>query len=31
AWLLKCVEAGKAAGITLPELEPRVGTNFIRG
>ncbi|MDR2615071.1 MAG: flavodoxin family protein [Oscillospiraceae bacterium] len=30
AWLLKCIEAGRAAGITLPELEPRVGTNFIR-
>jgi multimeric flavodoxin WrbA len=29
AWLLKCIEAGKAAGIT-PEQEPRVMTNFIR-
>lgn len=30
AWLIKCIEAGKQAGITLPESEPRVGTNFIR-
>lgn len=29
-WLLRCIEAGKNAGITLPEKEPRVGTNFIR-
>lgn len=30
AWLIKCIEAGKQAGITLPDLEPRIGTNFIR-
>jgi len=30
AWLLKCIEAGKKAGINLPEKEPRVATNFIR-
>lgn len=30
AWLLKSIEAGKAAGITLPEKETRVNTNFIR-
>ncbi len=30
AWLLKCIEAGKAAGINLPEKEQRVYTNFIR-
>lgn len=30
AWLLKCIEAGKAAGISLPEKEQRVYTNFIR-
>ena len=30
AWLLKCIEAGKAAGINLPEKEDRVWTNFIR-
>lgn len=30
AWLLKSIEAGKAAGIALPQEEPRVSTNFIR-
>lgn len=30
AWLLKCIEAGEAAGITFPEREPAVKTNFIR-
>lgn len=30
AWLLKCIEAGKAAGIDRPEGELRVATNFIR-
>jgi len=30
AWLLKCIEAGKKAGIDMPELEQRVMTNFIR-
>ena len=30
AWLLKSIEAGKQAGIELPEREPRVATNFIR-
>lgn len=30
AWLLKSIEAGKAAGLELPVREPRVGTNFIR-
>lgn len=30
AWLLKCIEAGAAAGITFPEREPVVKTNFIR-
>jgi multimeric flavodoxin WrbA len=29
AWILKCIEAGKKAGVDLPELEPRVRTNFI--
>lgn len=29
AWLLKCIEAGKAAGVELPETEERVFTNFI--
>lgn len=30
AWLLKSIEAGRAAGLTFPEREPRVATNFIR-
>jgi multimeric flavodoxin WrbA len=30
AWLLKCIEAGKAAGVSFPEREPGVKTNFIR-
>ncbi|MBL4934849.1 flavodoxin family protein [Clostridium sp. YIM B02515] len=30
AWLLKCIQAGKEAGITLPEKEERAVTNFIR-
>lgn len=30
AWLLKCINAGKKAGIELPEKEQRVATNFIR-
>lgn len=30
AWLLKCIEAGKKAGITIPEAETPVRTNFIR-
>ena len=30
AWLLHCIEAGKAAGITTPEPEQRLRTNFIR-
>ncbi len=30
AWLLKCIEAGKAAGISMPEQEPMERTNFIR-
>ena len=30
AWLLSCIEAGKAAGITFPEREPALKTNFIR-
>ena len=29
AWMLKCIEAGRAAGITVPEPE-RARTNFIR-
>ena len=30
AWLLQCIEAGKLHGVTLPEVEPRQATNFIR-
>ncbi|MCD8167698.1 MAG: flavodoxin family protein [Bacteroides sp.] len=30
AWLIKCIELGKEAGISLPEQEERVMTNFMR-
>ncbi len=30
AWLLRCIEAGKAAGIHFPENESGTRTNFIR-
>ncbi len=30
AWLLKCIEAGRAAGVAEPAKEPRIRTNFIR-
>ncbi len=30
AWLLKCLEAGKQAGISVPDSETPVKTNFIR-
>ncbi len=30
AWLIKSVEAGKAAGVTPPEQEQSIKTNFIR-
>ena len=30
AWLLKCIEAGKAAGIECPVQEKVIRTNFIR-
>lgn len=30
AWLLKCIEAGKAAGVAMPQREAKVATNFIR-
>jgi len=30
AWLLKSIQAGKDAGVQLPEKEPRAVTNFIR-
>ena len=30
AWMLKCIEAGKAAGIEAPTAETAARTNFIR-
>lgn len=30
AWLLKCIEAGKHTGISLPQEEQKIRTNFIR-
>ena len=30
AWLLKCIEAGREAGVPLPVAEKKVKTNFIR-
>ena len=30
AYMLRCFEAGKAAGVPLPEKEKGVRTNFIR-
>lgn len=30
AWMIKCIEAGKAAGIQYPQGEEKVRTNFIR-
>ncbi|MBQ8170650.1 MAG: flavodoxin family protein [Oscillospiraceae bacterium] len=30
AWLLKCIELGKANGVTFPEPEKPIRTNFIR-
>lgn len=30
AWILKCIEAGKNAGINRPVFEPKIMTNFIR-
>ena len=30
AWMLKCIEAGKAAGVEYPEQEAKIKTNFIR-
>lgn len=29
AWLLKCIEAGKAAGVPAPKYEKHIQTNFI--
>lgn len=30
AWLLKCIDAGRAAGVPYPVYEPRIHTNYIR-
>ena len=30
AWLLKCIEAGKQAGVPAPEKEEKIWTNFVR-
>ena len=30
AWLLKCLEAGRNAGVAAPETEEKIKTNFIR-
>jgi len=30
AWLLKCIEAGKKAGVKVPEAEPWQRTDFMR-
>jgi len=30
AWMLKCIAAGRAAGVALPTLDPIVRTNFVR-
>lgn len=30
AWLLKCIEAGKKAGIQPPERQQKINTNFVR-
>ena len=30
AWLLKCIEAGRAAGIDPPERQQKINTNFVR-
>lgn len=29
-WLLRCIEAGRQAGVPLPAQEPKLRTNFIR-
>ena len=29
AWMLNCIEAGKKAGIGIPDTEAKIKTNFI--
>ena len=30
AWLIKCIDEGKKAGVTIPPQEPKIKTSFIR-
>jgi hypothetical protein len=30
AWMLKCIDAGRKMGITKPQPEEKIKTNFIR-
>ena len=30
AWLLRCIDAGRKAGVNPPVYEPKIATNFIR-
>ncbi len=30
AWILKSIQAGKDAGVEMPEVEPKIRTNYIR-
>ena len=30
AWMLKCIDAGRKMGITKPQIEEKIKTNFIR-
>ncbi len=30
AWMIKCIDAGKKAGIPLPKIEDKIKTNFIK-
>ena len=30
AWLLKCLEAGRSAGVPMPAQEEKIQTNYIR-
>ncbi len=30
AWILKSIQAGKDAGVSMPEVEPKIRTNYIR-
>ncbi|KAB1650815.1 flavodoxin family protein [Adlercreutzia muris] len=30
AWMLRCIEAGREAGVTPPEIEPKTWTHYVR-